>query len=93
MELRGKSTTQVPDLYKTTQYITLDERRKNLRERREVLQLKGIMRSNAIKDLEVAKKAGIYKATEQFTQKNEMAREVSGGRLKGGDLGIVGPVE
>lgn len=51
------------------------------------------MRSNAIKDLEVAKKAGIYKATEQFTQKNEMAREVSGGRLKGGDLGIVGPVE
>ena len=77
MEIRGKSQSAVPELYKTTPFITLDERRKNLRERREVLELKTIMRSNAVKDLHIAKKAGIAKATDQFTQKNEMARAVS----------------
>ncbi|GMH85744.1 hypothetical protein TrST_g4802 [Triparma strigata] len=74
MEIRGKSQSAVPELYKTTPFITLDERQKNLRERREILELKTIMRSNAVKDLHIAKKAGIAKATDQFTQKNEMAR-------------------
>ena len=41
------------------------------------MELKTIMRSNAVKDLHIAKKAGIAKATDQFTQKNEMARAVS----------------
>ena len=96
MEIRGKSQSAVPELYKTTPFITLDERQKNLRERREILELKTIMRSNAVKDLHIAKKAGIAKATDQFTQKNEMARAVSffmgwlgdtrGGRVRDGKI-------
>lgn len=70
-----KSGEMVPNLYQQAEFITIDEKRKHLKQRREVLELKSHMRSNAVKDLEAAKRSGIARATQQFEEKNGMARQ------------------
>ena len=63
------SSVQVP-LYRDVTFIQLDERKKQMQARREVLSLKQKLRENSIKDMNEAKQKGVKKALKLFETKN-----------------------
>jgi len=71
--MSNNSRPPPPPLYRDPNFIHLDETRKNLISRREVLNLKSQMRANAVSDLSAAKKRGVDKALRMFAEKNNSA--------------------
>jgi len=86
MELRSKSASTAPALYGTTEFISIDQRTKHLKERREVLKLKSDNRRYALEQLDEVKKKVIERSWGMFQEKNGDARKVriGGGGERGG---------
>jgi len=71
--LRQKGDTITPPLYHNATWIQLDERKKQMQQRREILALKHKLRENSVKDMNAAKRKGVKKALDMFESKNGMA--------------------
>jgi len=71
--IRQKGQQPMPSLYQNVNWIQLDERKKQIHSRREVLALKSKMRENSIKDMNEAKQRGLKKALKLFESKNGSA--------------------
>lgn len=77
MEVRSSNVSSVPPLYSNIDYINVDSRRKHLKERRSILQLKSDNRAYALGQLEEVKQKVIQRSWKMFEEKNEDARKVS----------------